>query len=119
MKTTRNAFIMRLLGVIMFSFIVGSFVKTAEHREGDVFLKIMNVVKDITASAVVPSTINSEVVFIKVVPSYTAKASIASQMNMSNNILYGYAVSANSSDRSFNFLTGRLTDPPSIDPESG
>lgn len=93
MKTTFNAIIMRLLGVMLFSFIVGSFVKTVESHEMKVFTDFISMSKDIVASEV-PSTINSEVESIKVVPTYTVKPHIGLQMNMQNNIdgRYSYAV---------------------------
>lgn len=119
MKTTKNAFIMRLLGVIMFSFIVGSFVKTIESKKDLVLKDFITMTTDVVSHTIVPTTTNAKVVFIERVPSYTVKPHIGLQMNMSNNILYGYSCPAESSAPVFNHLVGGNDDPPSIDPESG
>lgn len=117
MKTTINAFIMRLLGVLMFSFIVGSFVKTIESHETKVFVEFMQMSKDIVAD-IVPGTINSEVAFLDVVPTYTAYPHIGLQMNMSNNILE-CSYTTRSGVYVSNPLVGGNDDPVQLDPDSG
>lgn len=118
MKTTKNAFIKRLLGVLMFSFIMGCFVKTVEsHKE--VILKDFIEMASGIVSDIAPKTINSKVAFIERIPTYTVKPHIGLQMNMSNNVIYGCDVPAYNSVPVFNTLDGRTEDPPSIDPESG
>ena len=119
MKTTKNAFIMRLLGVIMFSFIVGSFVKTVESKKDLILKDFIAMTSDVVSHTIVPSTINNKVVFIERIPTYTVKPHIGLQMNMANNVLYGYSCPAYSSERVQNVLNGRYDSPPSIDPESG
>lgn len=119
MKTTMNAFIMRLLGVIMLSFIVGSFVKTIESKKDLVLKDFITMTEDIVSNTIVPSTINAKVVFIERIPTYTVKPHIGLQMNMSNNVFYGYSCPTNCGEQVFNINTGRYDSPPELDPESG